>query len=151
MGTELAALSVRNSSPIAHAAGRCAFPPPQHHCSSLLITMDALVGVFGSLFFGWSLVDLEVRNQVVEAELRKRLVLLEESPRSLVPSSGTRAREFTDENLHVDASMFEGGVSEGASPKPQPPRSYFYRVIDSLRENYMNLYKTLLLIVLRSR
>ena len=107
----------------------------------LLCAFVALVGVFGSLFFGWSLVDLEVRNQVVEAELRKRLVLLEESPRSLVPSSGTRAREFTDENLHVDASMFEGGVSEGASPKPQPPRSYFYRVIDSLRENYMNLYR----------
>lgn len=107
----------------------------------LLCALVALVGVFGSLFFGWSLVDLEVRNQVVEAELRKKLVLLEESPRSLVPSSGTRAREFTDENsVHVDASMFDG-ASEVTSPKPQPPRSYFYRVIDSLRENYMNLYR----------
>lgn len=40
----------------------------------------AFGGLGASLLLGWSLVDLEVRNQAVEADLRRELVLAEEKP-----------------------------------------------------------------------
>lgn len=45
----------------------------------LLCVAIALAGIAGSVFFGWSLIELEIANQRVEADLRRDLVLLEES------------------------------------------------------------------------
>ena len=49
----------------------------------LVCVTVAVTGIFVSVCLGWPLVHLEVENQRVEAELRKRLVLLEEDPGSV--------------------------------------------------------------------
>lgn len=82
----------------------------------------SLVGISGSVLFGWSLVGLEVANQKVEAELRKKLVLLEERP--------TDAR-------HADESS---AFTEIAIDESVPP-SAFSKVIRDLKANYVRLYK----------
>lgn len=46
----------------------------------LLCVLVATGGLAVSVFLGWPLVKLEVANQRVEAELRRKLVLLEEEP-----------------------------------------------------------------------
>ena len=51
-------------------------------------------GLSVSMFVGWPLVDLEVCNQKVEAELRKKLVLLESDSRE-VHTAGTPFTPFT--------------------------------------------------------
>ena len=48
----------------------------------LLCAIIAVAGILISVFLGWPLVHLEVENQRVEADLRKKLVLLEEDPTS---------------------------------------------------------------------
>ena len=58
------------------------------------IAVGAAVGGLGiSVIIGWPLVGLEVKNQVVEAELRTKLVLLEKDP-SNVYSVGTPFTPF---------------------------------------------------------
>ena len=57
-------------------------------------TWRALGGLAVSMIVGWPLVGLEVKNQCVEAELRKRLVLLETDPGS-VHTNGTPFTPFT--------------------------------------------------------
>ena len=49
----------------------------------LVATLAALGGLSVSVVVGWPLVGLEVNNQKVEAELRKKLVLLEAEPRDV--------------------------------------------------------------------
>lgn len=58
------------------------------------IAIGAAIGGLGlSVLIGWPLVELEVKNQVVEAELRTKLVLLEKDPFS-VYSVGTPFTPF---------------------------------------------------------
>ena len=61
-----------------------------------LMTVAVLAAVGGlvvSVLIGWPLVELEVNNQKVEAELRKKLVLLEADPKD-VHTNGTPYTSF---------------------------------------------------------
>ena len=51
-------------------------------------------GLLVSMLVGWPLVDLEVNNQRVEAELRKKLVLLEAEP-TAIHTNGNPYTPFT--------------------------------------------------------
>ena len=63
--------------------------------------VGAAVGGLGvSVVLGWPLVDLEVKNQVVEAQLRRQLVLLEATPFE-IHKSGTPYDAFTQIFRHL--------------------------------------------------
>ena len=73
------------------------FCPVLYGLDSSLMTIAVLAALGGlsvSVLVGWPLVGLEVNNQVVEAELRKKLVLLETDPRE-VHNNGTPYTPFT--------------------------------------------------------
>jgi peptide/bleomycin uptake transporter len=88
------------------------------------------LGVLGSVLLGWNLIDLEVRNQKVEADLRKKLVLLEESPASLDAALPSRS---WDGFVREDEVVPE--VRPPVSPLPQ-----FQLVLARLKTNYRRLY-----------
>jgi peptide/bleomycin uptake transporter len=65
----------------------------------MAIAISAAVGGLAvSMLVGWPLVSLEVNNQVVEADLRKRLVLLEADPAST--ASAASAANNADDSLY---------------------------------------------------
>ena len=79
----------------------------------MAIAIAAAVGGLGiSMLVGWPLVDLEVQNQIVEADLRKRLVLLEADPITITTINSS------------DESMY----------------SSFFQVFRLLTRNYRRLY-----------
>ena len=79
----------------------------------MLIAVAAAVGGLSiSALVGWPLVDLEIQNQVVEADLRKRLVLLEADPVTITTTNAS------DESLY----------------------SSFAQVFRMLTRNYRRLY-----------
>ncbi len=81
----------------------------------------AAVGVAGSAFLGFGLIELEVQNQKSEADLRRKLVLFEEKP----ADAGWEAL------AHNDAQT----ADPSASPLPE-----FQLVIFRLAANYTRLY-----------
>ena len=73
------------------------FCPVLYALDPQLMTVAAAAAVGGlsvSVVVGWPLVDLEVKNQCVEAELRKKLVLLEADPAN-VHTCGSPYTPFT--------------------------------------------------------
>lgn len=64
---------------------------------AVLCVILACAGFGGSVIFGSSLVSLEVQNQVVEADLRKKLVILEEYPHTMADE---------DKQLGYDSAVF---------------------------------------------
>lgn len=75
-------------SPILVDLGSRAKPNPRLFDAWLLVVSVAVavVGVGGSFAFGHMLVGLEVKNQKVEADLRRKLVFLEDDVSAVVPS-----------------------------------------------------------------
>jgi peptide/bleomycin uptake transporter len=89
----------------------------------------AALGVLGSVLLGWSLVSLEVENQKVEADLRRKLVIIEEDPRSVCDS---------EERPQPNVEMQEVALSDESN---KPPSLQFRKVIKDLRANYTRLYQ----------
>lgn len=86
-----------------------------------LASSSAALGLMVSVYIGKPLVGLEVQNQVVEAEYRKELVLLETS------SSNDAAL------TNNDAALCRSAVFE--------PNPVFAPLLDRLRANYVKLFK----------
>lgn len=90
-------------------------------------------GALVSVFCGWSLVQLEVENQKVEAELRKKLVLLEEDPGTVCGG----ARELDAAEDDADKHATDPNASDATQKSPVPE---FKAVLFNLRANYSQLY-----------
>ena len=93
--------------------------------SWMLITciIVASTGVIFSVVFGWSLIDLEINNQRVEADVRKMLVLREETPAIADAPPIDRTPVFMD-------------VSNASKDFLEE----FRKVVASMRFNYIKLY-----------
>lgn len=87
----------------------------------------AVGGVGVSVLTGWSLVRLEVENQKVEADLRKKLVMLEEDPSSVC------GRVAVDTDLHIKETRNVKWVQI-------TPVAQFRKVVADLKQNYTKLY-----------
>lgn len=95
-----------------------------------LCTSVAALGVLGSVLLGWKLIDLEVQNQKAEADLRKKLVLMEETPSSLDAALPSRS---------WDGFVPEAELVSEVRP-PISPLAQFQLVLHTLRTNYRRLY-----------
>ena len=98
----------------------------------------ALGGLIVSMGVGYKLVGLEVENQKVEAKLRTKLVMLEESPVVVVGAVPAHAPSDPDE-------MVTGNeLSDGVLPNPRPcdvaPTNAFQVVLQELWCNYKRLF-----------
>lgn len=92
-----------------------------------LATLSALVGFLVTLLLGHRLVGLEVQNQVVEAKLRKDLVLLETTPVAvcvIIPQP---------DDVEVD-------VREICQPNLMPPLPHFLPIFEAVQRNYNRLF-----------
>lgn len=102
----------------------------------------AVGGVVVSMITGWSLILLEVENQKVEADLRKKLVMLEEDPGSVcgrreerVPSHACPPDTPIDADVELVGSSVTASARRQISPIPQ-----FRRVLQDIKSNYTKLY-----------
>ena len=93
----------------------------------------AFGGLLVSIVVGYRLVQLEVVNQKVEAALRKRLVLLEADPASVVGAQ-TGSEDVIDD-LH-----FEEYVQK-RRPRSVSPLSQFTAILEDVLSNYSALYR----------
>lgn len=115
----------------------------------------AVGGVVVSMITGWSLIFLEVENQKVEADLRKKLVMLEEDPGSVCGRQEERVPRACPTDTPVDADVCISDVVEvelmgssvtaaarvhRAAWKQIPPVPQFRRVLQDLKSNYTKLY-----------
>lgn len=89
-----------------------------------LVVTIAFSGALISMSLGWSLIALEVKNQTVEADLRRKLVLQEESGNEMASTSYA----CTDAHAHGEDLL-----------------SSFRTTIRALGTNYMVLYRQLAL------
>jgi len=96
----------------------------------LFCVVVAATGVLGSVALGWSLIALEVENQKVEADLRRKLVMLEEDPRTICDAEETKPNA---------GEMQQVSLSEEATNRP--PILQFKKIIRDLRSNYTRLYQ----------
>lgn len=103
------------------------FPLPDAWLAGLCAGVAAL-GVLGSVLLGWSLIDLEVQNQKVEADLRKKLVFLEDRPAAADAHAKSWDSSYRDEGVVAEARPV-------STPLPQ-----FQLVLWRLRTNYRRLY-----------
>ncbi|MDA9633301.1 hypothetical protein N9S81_00010 [bacterium] len=94
---------------------------------------SAFGGLLISIIVGYKLVKLEVTNQVVEAALRKRLVLLEADPASVVGVQ--QGSDDVIEDLHFE-NYKERRVPQSISPLPK-----FSDILRDVRANYGALYR----------
>lgn len=104
----------------------------------------AVGGVVVSVILGFSLVRLEVENQKVEADLRKKLVLLEENPAAALcgeQTVGTSNDHVDPEIREVIDDTYSVPVRYQVSWKQVPPLAKFQRVLSELKTNYVRLYK----------
>ena len=101
------------------------------------LLMVAFVSAFGGLFIsilvGYKLVSLEVTNQKVEAALRKKLVMLEADPASVVGVQP--ATNEVIEDLHFDQ------YRDKRNPRNVSPLGQFASNIRNVRSNYSALYR----------
>ena len=101
---------------------------------------SALVGLGVAMLAGRHLVELEVANQRVEAELRRDLVLLETTPGAIcVPADGapTDAAARGGERKEADGKEADGT----RRARFGPPAPYFVRLWRELRANYGALFR----------
>ena len=93
---------------------------------------SALVGLAVTVVLGHKLVGIEIDNQVVEAKLRRDLVLLETTPRAIC--------EFS----HVsDTSTGVDDLAMGDAVVPDtflPPIAHFLPIFEGIRRNYDRLF-----------
>ena len=92
-----------------------------------LAVFSALVGFLVTLLLGHRLVGLEVKNQIVEAKLRKDLVVLETTPVAVcvvIPQP---------EDVEVD-------VREMSHPNLMPPLPHFIPIFEGIQRNYNRLF-----------
>lgn len=82
----------------------------------------AFVGLVVSVILGWSLIALEVNNQRVEADLRKALVLREE----------TNTIDGSVPYLERNTTFIDGPINE--------IKAQFKEIVKDLRKNYVTLY-----------
>ena len=101
----------------------------------------ALGGLFVSMVVGRKLVRLEVKNQIVEALLRTRLVLLEQAPAQIVGAVPIDEIDIRDDDSVVHADD-ECTVHAPRPPKPRrvSPMPMFGAVLSDLRYNYGRLF-----------
>lgn len=108
---------------------------------TLIAVQSALYGVSISVFVGRKLVDLEIKNQDVEAKLRTKLVLLEEMPTSFVEDSILAPPD--SEVVMVQARIVEDSDSElqtTRTPTDWNPLHAFVKILCELRQNYRQLF-----------
>ena len=109
--------------PILLELGIAIRPTPRPGSWLVLVCVGmAVCGTFISIALGWKLVSLEVENQKVEANLRKRLVLQEE-------------RRINTQ--HLDPNTL---VDESPKPGRMALKVAFKHVIQELKDNYIRLY-----------
>jgi ABC-type long-subunit fatty acid transport system fused permease/ATPase subunit len=112
--------------------------------------LTALVGAGGAVVVGQKLVALEVGNQVVEAALRKRLVLAEDdTPLPRRPSDGAGHAAHASEGSAgcgaLDVACTRGGASScggalaSSSSDLRSPAAYT-PLVSSLSSNYARLF-----------
>jgi len=89
---------------------------------------SASIGVCVTIILGQKLVQLEVENQVVEARIRKDLVILE-----TYPSSVCVAQEPAGDQEFVDVDTIQSTVL-------LPPLPHFLPVFGALQTNYNRLF-----------
>ena len=105
------------------------FSMPRCWLTALCAAVAAL-GVLGSVLLGWNLIELEVNNQKVEADLRKRLVLLEEKSASI---------ERTLSGPSWEGYLRDDEIVPEVLPKVDT-LNQFQIVLSSLKCNYKRLY-----------
>ena len=81
----------------------------------------SLLGIIVSATLGWSQIELEVNNQIVEAEVRKELVLREENPTTVDMPLVERTFAYID--IHTDDFS-----------------NKFKKTVADLKYNYVKLY-----------
>ena len=97
-------------------------PIEMPNCWILLVCIGvAFVGIVFSVLLGWSLIELEVNNQRVEAEVRKELVLREENPATMEVPPIERTFAFIDIHTKDFSKQFK-------------------RTVMDLKSNYVKLY-----------
>lgn len=107
----------------------------------------AATGVLGSVALGWSLIALEVANQRVEADLRRKLVLLEEDPSNFVADAGAPAQHSPDEYIDnverrkAEHARVRARTLPATGVGGHLVASHFHGVLRALRENYSRLYR----------
>lgn len=103
----------------------------------------AALGLGMAMIAGRRLVDLEVENQKVEAELRTTVCILETTPERLcsaLPSS--TCHTLADDGTASESSCGGDAGSETGSRAPLgPPAPYFQRLWTALRTNYEQLFR----------
>lgn len=119
-------------------------------------TSIAVGGVVVSVMTGWSLIRLEVENQKVEADLRKKLVMLEECSNPTCERKKHHSPHTSPQETTIDHDPCSNDVMDlellGSSiapvhvveAVPMPSKwvvQQFHRVISSLRSNYTRLYE----------
>lgn len=92
-----------------------------------IATCSAMGGLCVSVGVGWKLVGLEVANQVVEARLRTKLVLLEQTPVAICGVSEVRDADF----VNIDVQTTTKQIS---------PFCALRSVLSDLWMNYRRLY-----------
>ena len=108
---------------------------------TVIAVQSAVYGVSISAFVGRKLVDLEIKNQDVEAKLRTKLVLLEEMPTVFVEDSILVPPDA--ETMVVQAQIVEDPDSESEPSRAPPewnPLHAFLRVLNDLWQNYKRLF-----------
>jgi peptide/bleomycin uptake transporter len=107
----------------------------------LLCASISVVGIGGSVLFGWSLVSLEVENQKVEAELRKDLVILEEEPRAMCGSArATQATGTVNADMEIDVADSSVFTDVQVDDCFRCPLTRFGQLLAKLKTNYTRLY-----------
>ena len=115
----------------------------------------SLTGLFVSALVGKKLVGLEVENQKVEAKFRTKLVVLEETPMSLVEDTLVCVVPPDAEVLHASVVLDDAGAASELGPRPSSsspssvrasvpstwsPLPIFGRILSDLWSNYYNLF-----------
>lgn len=100
-----------------------------------LAVSSALVGFAVTMVLGHALVRLEVENQVVEARLRRDLVLLETSPAQICHEHcPTPPVDHVDQYVDVDAVVYPH------HQRFMPPLPHFLPTFDGIQRNYNRLF-----------
>lgn len=123
--------------PVLLKVGRAAHPPGIDFPSWLvLIAVSAAFGGLAvSVVVGTRLVRLEVHNQRVEAALRTKLVLLEQTPAAIVGGDGADANEEP-----LDADEFSNVSRRPPRPRLVSPAPFFVDTGRELWRNYRRLF-----------
>ena len=105
-----------------------------------IATSAAVGGLLVSMVVGYHLVLLEVENQKVEALLRTKLVVLEQTPALVVGVERGDDDNGADPADPADPDEFTNVNQHPPRPRLVPPEPFFRSDQRSLWENYRNLF-----------